>query len=485
MRPIFNLLLVLTILFTASCNYDFPDVVVNEDVVDSAELRDFVVIGGTFASGYMNGAFYRDAHLSAFPSLIGDKLNAIYNETVFTQATSENENGFNVIETNGVGTAGQYALRYLAFDDPLAARITLEGEALQPWQGNAQNLSDFSIPFLKSADIDDRAALDNNPFFERLNLSDGMSILDAVIARDPKVVLLNLGIDEVFHPAIFGGTIPGDNRPLSELAPDLATFQQQMTEIVNRILNETSAEVFVTNVPSFIRLPLFNARGISFALGREITGANIAAFNSFYAEFNSNVLEYNQGKTGSQLRPIIDFDVDGGERFRARVVEDPTLPDAVLNDGTVIPKLRQLRENEFLLYSADPKTRESTDFGSFEPVPTKYVLLSNQISLLNNRVNAYNQVFDILANSNNRVHLVDLYNTFEQVGQEQMLFENVTLNSRFARYSIISSDGFTPNPRGQALIANRIINRINAVLDVDIQPFNINDFPGLQFENDF
>lgn len=465
------------ILGVVSCEYEpLVSEPIPDEISSSVDFSSFYVLGGTYSSGLMDGALYKGGQEFSYPNLVAQKIGAILNDSSFIQANVESENGSNFeISYEGQGKFGD--LYFESNTKFYPTRRTTEEDPLTIWNGTVSELSNFSFPNLTMDQLNDPSTLTNNPYYNRIPGLSG-NPLDIIIQNDPSIIVLDLGRDDLFSFAFSGVT-----------DEDLITridFESIYSTIIDRLINETNAEIFIMNIPDPLQNPYFQT--ISWAFETEIFDLPfIGQLDAFYFPFNSLVTQYNfienPDAPPSGKRPRLNFDSDNWPQAisRARVIRDEYLFDASLNDGTVLNNWRQLNENELLGYNLEPSIFYESTLSAQIPLPDNLALTEPEIEIIETRAFEFNITLEDLAGTSSRIHIVDINQAIKKVSDEEFFVDGVQFSTKFDQYSIFSADGYTLNPRGNALIANTLIEAINSSTNSSIKPFNLNIFPGITF----
>jgi len=490
------LVLLLPFLALFSCSYNFPE---EPESGEGDRLPDsfseFYVLGDTYASGFMDGALYEGGQEFSYPNIFGKKLNEIYSAPVFQQAEIASKFGFNEEASSAEGSLkGKYRLLYRNVLSIYPARDPVEGDELVDWNGSVSDLKDLSIPGLKSFEADSSEALAQNEYFSRLNLGN-TTPADLLVNRQPGAVLLHLGYQDILNYALNGGSGNANPNPgmigENDLTP-VSVFENAMNQLVNRLLNETGTDIFIANIFDPLFSPYFQT--IFHALEIEKYSAGyLGSVGSHYSDFNNTVFQHNDIENGGAPpeldRPIIVVDPMGypqiSPRNRARVIVDEYLNEAILNDGTVIPKWRQLKENELVLYKNEPDLNESSPLSGQVPLSDEQALTEPEIDFIHQRLIAFNNIIETLASGSERVHLVDIRSVINAVNEDEYIFEGVRPSMEFDRYGIFSGDGYTLNPRGNAIIANELIKTINSIYNANLKLVDVNAYRGNEILGNF
>ena len=469
-----------------SCEYTPADIISTPDEISpSIDYSKMYVLGGTYSSGLMDGALYKTGQSFSYPNLIASKIEDALEDSIFTQAIVESEIGVNA-EPFLSDQSRFIDLNFETTTDFYPNRRTIDAEPLTDWAFGVNQLNNFSFPGLTLSDLNNPVNLpDENPYVGRITDLTG-SPVDAIISQDPEIVIIDLGKDELFNYAFYGASGDDDPDINSITDEDLISntdFEAIYSGIVNRFINETDAQVFIINLSQTLKSPYFNTLNWAFEL--EIFDVDFISFlTAHYSPFNNQIAQYNfiENPDGPQ-RPRINFDLDNfpSPISRARVIKDETLFDAQLNDGTIINKWRQMTDGELLGYNLEPFIYYENQLGGAVPLPDNLVLTLEEIQVIENRNSDFNFILTDIAASSNRVHLIDINTQINRVLDDELFFDGVQLSTTFDQYSIYSADGYTFNARGNALIANEIIKRLNALTGSAISTLDLNDFPGISF----
>jgi hypothetical protein len=98
---------------------------------------------------------------------------------------------------------------------------------------------------------------------------------------------------------------------------------------------------------------------------------------------------------------------------------------------------------------------------------------------------SYNAVLRDLASSSENIHLLDIEQLVSELFAGEVRERGVFFNAAFSRGSLFSADGLFLNPKGNALVAQRLTELLNREYDVELLPLDVNSYPGISFEQDF
>jgi hypothetical protein len=457
------------------------------DRVNDEDFSRFYVLGDGFSSGMMNGVLTSESQSYAYPNVIGDKIDDYFEADLFRQAEINTPLGLNFFEPDN-NEAGEYRLFYRSPGDPIPGRRTAEGEVPGAWQGNLSALRDFSIPGIRTFEVDETANAVENLYLNRLPIEAGKSLLDHLIDQDPAIVIVSLGYDDILPFIINGasGATDDDDIDANDATPQ-AIYSSAIEQITSRLIDETNASLIITTVPNPLNTPYVTTLKYHMDLGRNITAGDIGRLRGFYSEFNERAFEYNlaDSVTEETRRPFIDFDVDGGAQFKRRVILDPTLTNVVFDDGYVLPKIRQMDDTERLIYHTEELLFENYELGKTEPIQPDFVLSETEIAEATDLLNAYNAAIRSIAGASDRITLLDINQLLVDLSNGEVQVDGVFFNAAFERESLYSADGVYLNPKGHAVVAQKLVELLNQYYNVSLTEIDVNNKPGLSFDQDF
>ena len=479
---------IIPLLILFGCKYEPTSVEEKPGNIKEVDFSEFVVLGGTYSSGFMDGALYNGGQQYSYPKLFSERLDDIYGEEKFIQAEVTSEIGLNEEDP----LRGRFIIDYPELDTFYPLRSPIGTSELADWEGSKENLNDFSFPFLNVYEVDDPALLGNNKYYNRISGLTG-SLLDEVIQRQPTVVILDLGMDDILQYTLNGAS--GTESPnLGTIGKEdliqVSDYRSEMEMILNRLLNETNSDIFIVDMFDPLRSPFFKT--IGWVLELEIYNRDyIFNATSFWEDFNFLVYQYNfvdeGGVPASERRPRINFDQDGfpGETSRARVIFDEELSSDTLSDGTVLPKYRQLLDGEFVLYDNLPNLNIESPLSATAPLTDEQALTLKEMAVIKDRVSSFNEVINSIASGNNRINVLNRSQVIQKAHIEALFYNGVSYSADFSIYSIFSTDGYTLNSKGNAFVANELIKILRDSTSSEIQFIDPNVLKGNEIKTSF
>lgn len=479
--------LLFLLLFVWGCSYEVPETSETADDFSGEDFLHFYVIGDGISSGIMDGVVIGETQRFSFPNMIGEKINRYYESDIFLQPSITNSSGKNVFEED---LQGRYELFYRTAGSPFPARRALAGEEPGEWTGEEEFLKNLSAPGVRSFQVDDESILAENQYLNQLPVGQGRSLLDFVIKKNPQIVMLNLGFEDLL-PFVLGGAVGESDKDVNDISDTdptpVSVFEAAVQHIVDRLREETDAKIIISTIPDPLLTPYLTTLRYHMELGRDIEVSQIGFLNNYYSEFNSQAFGYNYSDTVSvdERRPFIDFDVDGGNDLRARVIYDPALIDVKLEDGSELPKIRQMRSDEYLPYRLEERFFTDDGYGTTDPIQPEDVITQTDAEEIRTLLGDYNNIIRDIIASTPAVYLLDIEQIYEEAHFEEIRYNGVTYNARFARETVFSADGIFLNAKGNAIVANQLIHLFNSRFEAEIKQVDVNSYPGIQIDPDF
>jgi len=315
------------------CSYEFPTATEKPSLeLGSANFEKFTILGGSISSGFMDGALYTEGQNDAYAAQIGRLIEEELDTDIYSDLSVHSENGFNIDALEEFpNNPGKYELLFPSPIEEWPVRMPTSGEDLRIFTGIVDDVSNFSIPGLKITQIDDKD-LSGNIYFDRLaEWPAGQSLLDVALSQSPTLFILEAGMTDTFIYAVEGASGDENPEPANILQYDLtpvSVFEESLKSAAGRILSESEADLFLFTIPDPLKFPYFTQLPWYFS-PFEYSRIRQLNLDGIYGEFNVNLQDYNRNVVDFEnRRPLIVFDVDGGEKFRSKVIADEYLPDA-------------------------------------------------------------------------------------------------------------------------------------------------------------
>ena len=477
-----------------ACSYEAPEV--PEPAVQAlqdADISNTVFLGGTLFSGVSNGVLVDGTSSLSVPQIF---LNSLDNndEVLDFSANSSNSIGFNLYENgnNLNGSIGPYQLTFPAGADTTFFQEFVAGETFAYAPVN-DAIKNYAFPKAQVLDFT-VAARTENTFINSYLGANAQSPVDQISGTQPSFFVLNLGLEDILGYTVTGAEGNIDQAdPLAHTYGDVlntAVFESNLTAVVNELLSNPNAKGALVNIPDFLKFPFFTE--VEFDITPYVLplSAKLNAMRNSASQYNqalSNYYNNNPGIPFADRRPGIFFPGDSPFTWGI-VVEDNSLPDIIVN-GQPLVKVRQAIREELIFYRHE---RFLSNTGGNTPSnaisESEYIKLE-EITAIRAKITEYNQAIEqVAAMSNGNVVVIDLFSYFEELytGFNQFLdiaaqgtdIEGVAYLPIVGEFGIFSADGLNLNPRGNALIVNKIVEALNMNFNGNLSGVNPNDFAG-------
>ena len=491
------------------------------------DFTNFVSLGNSITAGYQDGALYNQGQQLSFPALLAEQLQI---EGIgggeFNQPDINSEFGFSSANPAG-GFFGRLELS-LSLLRPVP---NPNGELPTAFAGDKSALNNFGVPGMRVVDVADAALALNNGLYARFATQPGVStVLGDALATSPTFFTYWLGNNDILGYAAGGGANPA-------AITDQAAFQAALTQSLGALTQSGAQGTVMTiplivTLPYFNAVPynsipmteqgLVDQLNASFAA---VNGAvNAAAAQGFitaedaagrqvsYALGANPILMYD--KDLADLGPFWDQLVAGGfmsAQQRAALEPYRQSRPATAGDRPLLTAATVLGTE----IGGNPLALNGVTI----PTQDQYILSGREAqTVVGNRAVFNSTIAGVVAGINQQaggtvLTLVDVQPDFADIagldpqtaaglvnpalipgsGFPNLPFlpemanaaaaradgvlgievQGVNLAPDFSPNGIYSVDGIHPNPRGAAIIANRIIESLNAEKGAQIPLVNV------------
>ena len=434
MKKLFNIYIGLaTALFVVSCAPEHDSIEIKQS---SADFTKFISIGNSLTAGFADGGLYLAGQQAAFPNLIAEQMQHVGGGT-FTSPF------FSADQANG---SGYIRIQALQNGLPVTENVTndLAIRGLNP-EGNplytkhSGEINNYGVPGMRldMAFVQEGiGSVMGNPYFERLlgDNDDPMatSYLDFTTDRGHTFFSFWLGNNDALGFATAGGV---ENDATSTLT-ESALFTQLLTAYINA-LTAGDRKGVIANIPDVTAVPFLTT----------VTQPQLAA-------------AVTQASDGEATNVFIA--TKQGPR--------PATPEDlfVLTFPTTL--LGQPNE-QGIPYGFHP----------LNPIADQYVLDSDEVARVRQRVNQFNSAIRRVADDKG-LAFVDIH-TFMNKVKQGMVYNGVPLSSEFITGNAFSLDGIHLTPIGNAVVANLFIEAINRKYNASIPRVDVSNYSGVRLPN--
>ncbi|MEO0468888.1 MAG: SGNH/GDSL hydrolase family protein [Bacteroidota bacterium] len=434
-------ILILFLCWQLGCNLSLDP---HDIPLGDLSYQSFVAIGDGFVSGFSNSirdseqplatpGLYQQAQENSFPALISNQYNFVraignlgpiqFNQVYYPKSGSGYLKFVDLAETN----CSQPMV--LAITEQIDADVN--GPTVQ--DSNSHNLG---LPLLRVSQLQRAELAQENPFFGRLAGQQSDTYLDLVEKTESDMALVWIGINDVLEYALTGGE-SADFR-----MTDPAVFQENLRNLLD-LLWAKQTKVVIGSLPNICLFPYFQTI--------------------------QSVIPFNQGCNGI-----------------------PQLYIETTNQNE--PVIRKARDRDLIMLPVGKRIGQEESNGDLfglsptSPIPHQWVLDEKEVDQVENRVRQFNQIiYELVAQYNGRdelarIAVAPLGEIVDQLERDR--FDNgIKLSSAHLTGGVFSLDGIYLTERGNALVANEIIETINRFqqFQLTLPPVNVNDYAGIRF----
>ena len=390
--------------------------------LNNLDFSNYLAIGTDYTAGYANDGLRVESQKNSFPALIAQQVRYIRN-IPFNQPFLE------------TGMDSYYSLKSFEVNSLCPTHFmkfridTVGGKNIREWAdlSGSGNFHNLGIPYLKVSDLDrSYLQLPNsvtpNMYFHRL-LSDPLtSYMDYVKNQaKPTFFTLELGFNDVFSYVWKGGG-QGSSNAVS-LQED---FERNYTEMV-KTLTKNGAQGVLFTIPSVTDLPFVNTIGYEWL--------NIG-------DCHSQSLFEKEDSLG-EIRKLLPGDY---------------LLISAYNE---------------MVYGGNPLLGVHSNY----PLDGRWVLDESETQNVIDRTRRFNAFIKKIAQEND-LALFDFGQFVHDVKTGNVIIDGLDITSDYIQGGFYSLDGWTLTPRGNAIIANKVIETVNAKYGSLIPFLNIEDYEG-------
>ena len=218
----------------------------------SADFSTFVSLGASFTAGYADGALYNLAQVNSYPAMMASSFGAtIDGGLTFQQPDINSEKGFNTSVGQPADTPAPLGRFKLDTSIP-GPSPTLGGDPISAYTG--PQIHNFGVPGIQVGQLltpltggpADPTNPAFNAFYQRFASAPGTStILGDAVALQPTFFSMFIGGNDVLGYAVSGGSN-------DDILTDAASFQGAYSAVISTLMNSTSANGVVMDIPFFL-----------------------------------------------------------------------------------------------------------------------------------------------------------------------------------------------------------------------------------------
>ena len=430
-----------------------PELDAPEPSPGDANFTKTIAIGGDYMAGYQDGALYKKGQEVCLAKLLAEQFELV-GGTGFNQVLMPDNNGLGLNSKTWEGwfiTPSHLGYKTdcegVTSLSPLKSYVATS--AATPYlSGIAGNtIQNISVPYATMADYFNPAfgepfspAGNTNPYYNRIASTPGTSTMysDAV-DQHPTFFTAWTGMEDIYNYASRGGTGAG--------IPTAAQFSVYLDSLL-RGLTAEGAKGVIANIPDFRSFPYYTLVAWDNA---DITQDQADDLNTAYSSGGLDHISFHMGRNGF-----------------------------VINDAAAPGGVRQLHTGEYLTLAVPIDSMKCFQYGLLvNTINDRYALDSTEVFGIDQAVRDYNTVIAQKAAYYN-LALVDMNMYFTSV-KAGIKWDGADFNAEFVSGGFFSLDGYHPNQKGYALIANEFIRAINMKYNAVIPTVNCTECNGILF----
>jgi hypothetical protein len=279
-----------------------------------------------------------------------------------------------------------------------------------------------------------------------------------------------IGVDQTgnFDPSTYGGND----------ITDPIVFAQVYTGLVDA-LTANGAKGAIANLPYITSFPHFTTVPHN---PIPLDAATANALNQGYALYNGGLQAAFAALNGTGLftaeevaKRTINFSEGAGN---AMVIIDEDLTDlGAINPAFAgIPQYRQATAEDLFVLPLSSLIPQG--YGTQIPLADKWVLLPSEQLAIKTAIDAYNVTIENIASANDNLALVDVKAMLVEASTTGISDGDFTLTTNLVLGGFISLDGIHLTARGNAVIANKFLEAIDAAFNSNFIAAGVKANPG-------
>lgn len=447
-----------------------PTVELNASGLDFSK---YISVGASFTAGFTDGALFISAQENSFPNILASKFKLANGGDFNQPLMSDNIGGF-VFSGNVVQPPR------LFFNGAGPTRLDAVPTTAIGVRASGASFNNYGIPGAKSFHLTFPGYGTLNPYFGRMASSAAATVVGDALAQQPTFFTLSeVGGNDVLGFATSGGSgvDQKDNPDAASYGPNDITsplvFDQVFRGMV-AAMTAGGAKGVIATVPDITLLPFFTTVPYN---PIPLDAATATVVNGAYAQYNGGIQQAFGALVAAGAIPQAVADAEIAKRTisfsagqNAVVIVDEDLIDlgAINPAFAALPQLRQTTAEDLLVLPgasfigtlADPSNPASVN-GVGVALADQWVLTATELASVQAATEAYNAVIADVANANDNVAVVDL-NAILREAAGGIRFDQYTMTTGLVTGGLVSLDGIHLTGRGYALMANKILEAMDA-----------------------
>lgn len=505
----------LVALTVVACNND-DEVVADQPVTaGSADFSKYVALGDSFAAGYADGALFIKGQENSYPNLLASQFAQVGGGAFVQPLMSDNIGGFSNAGTQILPTFPK-RLVVAGFNPDGTPNIQMvPGNTTTQFGApvsSPSTVTNLGIPGAKCIHLNVSGYATANPYFGRFSVNPATSVLAQANSLNPTFFSLWIGGNDVLGYATGGGVSTSESASTGNDITPTAVFDVKYNELIDQLTTGGKKGV-VANLPYVNTLPFFTTVPVNPLTPSVLGSGNTAVGNATIDALNAQLYgPLNQALTafgaGDRIQLLKKVDAQGNPYKNPLLIKDNSLTNlsaqltaaltpavgAVMAGqlGLIFGQARQTKVGEDFallttksLIGAAPTASNSgigvapsaplNKFGITYPLQDAHILAKNEADEIKAATDSYNVTIKAAATSKG-LAFMDAVAVMNQL-QTGIRYGNFTMNAGFVSGGAFSLDGVHPTAKGQALIANKFLEAINAQYGSTFKMLDLATFP--------
>jgi lysophospholipase L1-like esterase len=483
-----------------ACSDEVEEKVVEAPITPgSANFTTYVALGNSLTAGFSDNALFIKGQENSFPNILATEFAKAGGGDFKIPFMADNLGGF---QSGGVQVPGFGTRLFFNGSGPQnvpgvpTTNITASIAAQGPY-------NNMGVPGAKSFHLAFPGYGTLNPYFGRFASSATATVLGDAMAQNPTFFSLWIGNNDVLGFATTGGD--GTN-PIT----DQTTFDQAYNNLVTTLVSGGAKGVIanipnVTSIPYFRTVPYNPITALSLGRGLVPNGTQeqqIAAGTAAINQLNSSLLAplrqilslfgqedrivlYNANSSNPLL--IVDEDLTNLSAQITGAAQASGVPQLVALApflGQAYGQARHAKQTDLVCLptssiigtSAGSPVPDLNRFGVSFPLQDVHILIPSEQTAVLNATTAFNNTIRAAAEANG-LAFVDANAIVTQIASGGYQSGGFLFKSDFIFGNTFSLDGVHLSPRANGLVANKMIEAINATYGSNFRPVRLSAYP--------
>lgn len=454
----------------------------------SANFSNFVSVGNSLTAGYSDRALFKEGQENSFPNMLAQQMQLAGGGSFDIPYMNDNLGGLllggNVITNNRMFldfSSGSPTPNFVSGTPTTEITNTLSG-----------NFNNMGVPGAKSyhllapgyGNVAGVQAGLANPYFVRFASSPTATVIEDAVSQAPSFFSLWIGNNDILGFATSGGAgvdQTGNFDPATYGSNDITdptVFAGVYSGLLDA-LTTTTTDGIVSNIPSVVDIPFFTTVPYN---AIPLDQATADMLNAAFAPYNGGLLQIQQlGAISAEevARRTVNF-VAGQN---AVLMLDEDLTDLTIYNPQ-LTNMRQATADDLVVFTASTflgtlvNDNPTLINGVSVPLDDSWVLTPEEQEMIETARVQYNATIETLAGVHN-IAFYDAAFDLNQLNNGGITMDGITSTGIYATGGAFSLDGVHPSPRGYSIIANGMIDVINAKYGSNLPKVNVGDYKGV------